>query len=135
MDRKNILFWLKCSFLIGAITDALALIPMLCPSVTKIMWGFDSFSHSYYFAMGYGASLMFAWTILLIWAFMKPLTRRFVALLTDIVIIGLITTETTMIILGFMDIRKLMPTIVLQFILFVLFGFSFIKSEKFKAVE
>ena len=125
MVRKNKVFWLKCSFLIGAITDALALIPMLSPIAAKIMWGFDSFSQSYYFAMGYGSSLMFGWTILLIWAFKKPLERTNVALLTIIVIIGLVATEVITSINGFIEIHKLIPTLILQTILLVLFSFSY----------
>jgi len=127
--NKNVILFLKCSFIIGAITDALALIPMLCLAAAKIMWGFNSFSPSYYFAMGYGSSLMFAWTILLIWAYRKPLERRIIALLTTIVIIGLVVTEITTAICGYIDIHKLIPTFILQSILLFLFSFSFIKSK------
>jgi len=130
MLEKNKIFWLKCSFLIGAITDAFALIPMLCPAAAKIMWGFDSFSQSYYFAMGYGSSLMFGWTILLIWAIRKPLERRIVALFTIIVIIGLVATEVIASIYGFIKICKLIPTFVLQAILLFIFSYSYLKCNK-----
>ena len=67
---------------------------------TKIFWGFSDLNGSYYFAMGYGASLMFGWTLLLIWAYCKPLERRFVALFTSLVVIGLVVTEITSIAYG-----------------------------------
>ncbi len=60
MESKKAIFWLKLSFLVGMITDALALIPMLLPPLAKIFWGFNDFTGIYYFAMGYGASLMLA---------------------------------------------------------------------------
>jgi hypothetical protein len=65
MVNDKAVFWLKLSFLLGMITDVLALLPMLFPPLAKIFWGFSDFNGIYYFAMGFGASLMLAWTILL----------------------------------------------------------------------
>src|SRR5262249_18649915 len=76
---------LRAGFFVGAITDALALVPMLCPPVARLVWGFDVPSGPYRFAMGYGASLMLGWTLLLLWARARPLERRFVAALTVVV--------------------------------------------------
>ncbi|MBU0529389.1 hypothetical protein KKF86_06490, partial [bacterium] len=90
---NNQIKWLKIAFFAGIITDALALIPMLYPPMAKLMWGFDKLSDNYFFAMGYGASLMTGWTLVLIWAYKKPLERRSIAVLTIIVILGLIVTE------------------------------------------
>ena len=85
--------WLRIAFAAGFLTDACALVPMLCPPVARLMWGFDHPTGSYSFAMGYGASLMLGWTLLLGWAWLRPLDRSFVALLTLIVIAGLAATE------------------------------------------
>lgn len=117
--------WLKVAFLLGIITDALALVPMLYPPMAKNMWGFDQFNSSYFFAMGYGASLMAGWTLLLIWAYKKPLERRFIALLTIIVIIGLIITEIYTIAMGTITINKMIPTWVFQIVLIGLFSYSY----------
>jgi hypothetical protein len=46
---------LRLAFLAGAVTDAFALVPMLVPSMAKLLWGFEHPSGSYVFAMGYGA--------------------------------------------------------------------------------
>jgi hypothetical protein len=54
--------WLKAAFLAGAITDALALGPMLVPPLAHLLWGFDAQGGEYRFAMGYGATLMAGWT-------------------------------------------------------------------------
>ena len=122
--------WLKIAFLLGIITDALALIPMLYPPMAKLMWGFDQFNSNYFFAMGYGASLMTGWTLLLIWAYKKPVERKFLALLTVVVIIGLIITEIYTIAIGTINLKKMIPTWVLQIVLIGLFSYSYIIAKK-----
>ena len=76
-DRRTRL--LRTAFLAGAVTDALAVVPMVCPPVARLVWGFEDAGGAYRFAMGYGASLMLAWTGLLLWAHRRPLERAFVA--------------------------------------------------------
>ena len=85
--------WLRTAFAAGAVTDGIALLPMLVPPLASLLWGFDDVSGAYRFAMGYGASLMLGWTALLVWAYQRPLERRFVAALTVLVIYGLVATE------------------------------------------
>ena len=80
---------LRTAFVAGAVTDGLALVPMLVPAAARLLWGFDDPSGAYRFAMGYGASLMLGWTALLVWASRRPLERRFVAALTVLVIYGI----------------------------------------------
>lgn len=122
--------WLKVAFLAGIITDALALVPMLYPPMAEFMWGFDQFSDAYLFAMGYGASLMAGWTLVLIWAYKSPLERRSIAFLTILVIIGLITTEIFAVANGGMNIDKVIPMLVIQIVLLGLFGFGYITSKQ-----
>ena len=123
---NNQIRWLKIAFLAGIITDALALVPMLYPPMAKFMWGFDKFSDNYSFAMGYSASLMTGWTLVLIWAYKRPLERRFIALLTILVIIGLIATEIFAIANGSININKMISTWILQVVLLGLFSFSYV---------
>ena len=123
---KNQIRWLKIAFLAGIVTDALALVPMLYPPMAKFMWGFDKFSDNYFFAMGYGASLMAGWTLVLIWAYKRPLERRFIAFLTILVIIGLIATEIFAIANGSININKMISTWILQIVLLGLFSFSYV---------
>jgi len=47
---------LRVAFFGGAVTDALAILPMLVPSLAQFVWGFDAASGTYRFAMGYSAS-------------------------------------------------------------------------------
>jgi hypothetical protein len=128
--KNKAVFWLKLSFLVGAITDALALIPMAVPWAAKIFWGFDDFTGIYYFAMGMGASLMLAWTILLLWAYHKPLERRNIALFTIIIIAGFVVTETVGMIQGYIQAEKLTGSLILQAVLLGLFSYSFVISGK-----
>jgi hypothetical protein len=121
--------WLRVAFAAGAITDALALVPMLSPAMARLMWGFEHPSGSYFFAMGYGASLMFGWTVLLIWAYRRPLERRFVAVLTLLVIAGLVVTELVAVRRGDLRASRMIPTWGLQAVLAALFGVGYFGSD------
>ena len=127
---NNQIRWLKIAFLAGIITDVLALVPMLYPPMAEFMWGFDQFNGNYFFAMGYGASLMTGWTLLLIWACKKPLERRFIAFLTTVVIMGLIAAEIFAIVNESVSINKMIPTWIFQIVLLGLFGFGYKNSER-----
>lgn len=123
---------LQTAFLAGAITDAGAILPMLIPPLAKLLWGFEDVSGAYKFAMGYGASLMLGWTVLLIWAYQKPMERKAVAALTVLVICGLVITEIVAVLTGHIAAWRLMPTWLLQAILLVLFagGFHYSKIRR-----
>ena len=116
---------LRVAFLAGAVTDALAIMPMLVPSVAKLLWGFEDMSGAYRFAMGYGASLMLGWTALLIWAYQRPLERRVVAALTVLVICGLMVTEVVAVVSGQLAAWRMAPTWCLQMVLSGLFAGGF----------
>jgi len=112
---------LRRAFLVGVVTDALALIPMLSPPLARALWGFEDVSGAYRFAMGYGAALMLGWTALLLWAYRRPLERRGVAALTVLVIYGLVTAEIVAVASGDLAAWRMIPTWGLQAILLGLF--------------
>jgi hypothetical protein len=116
---------LRVAFLVGAITDALALVPMLVPGMAELLWGFDDTSAAYRFAMGYGATLMAGWTGLLVWAYQRPLERKFIAALTAFVIYGLVLTEVVAVATGHMAAWRMIPTWCLQAVLLGLFAGGF----------
>lgn len=120
---------LQLAFLVGAIVDVVATIPMLVPFVANLLWGFTTFTGEYYFAMGMGASLMIGWTLLLLWAYQKPAERRFVAPLTLVVIIGIMTTGILAAATGVVSIPLMIPTWLLQGILLGLFGGTYLGSK------
>ena len=113
---------LRTAFLAGAVTDALALVPLLVPAVARLLWGFDDQTGAYRFAMGYAASLMLGWTALLLWAYRRPLERAVVAALTVVVIYGLVATEVAAVLSGHMALWRMIPTWCLQAVLLSLFA-------------
>jgi len=119
MEQERLL---KTAFLVGAITDAMAVLPMLVPELARLLWGFDDQSHAYRFAMGYAASLMLGWTGLLLWAYRRPIERRFVAALTVFVIYGLALTEAVAVLSGRLAVWRMVPTWCLQIALLCLFA-------------
>ena len=74
----------KIAFLVGAITDGLAIIPMLSRRAGVVLFGGDAAKDSaaYRYAMGIGAALMAGWTVLLLWGAANPIERRDILLLT-----------------------------------------------------
>jgi hypothetical protein len=130
--KNKAVFWLKLSFIIGAIVDGVALIPMCFPWAAKLFWGFEDFTAMYYFAMGMGASLMLAWTILLLWAYRQPLERRFIALFTVIILIGIAATEIVLASLDYINLKNVLPSLIMQTVWLALFSYSFILSGRAK---
>jgi hypothetical protein len=122
-DRETRL--LRAAFLLGAVTDALAVVPMAVPPLARLVWGFDDPSGAYRFAMGYGASLMLGWTALLVWAYRRPRERRGVAALTVLVIYGLVLTEIAAVASGTLPASRLVGTWCLQGVLLALFASAY----------
>ncbi len=116
---------LRRAFLLGAITDGVALVPMLVPGMAALLWGFTDTSGPYWFAMGYGASLMLGWTGLLIWAYQRPVERRGVAALTVLVIYGLVATEIAAVSAGHLEAWRMIPTWCIQAVLLFLFASAY----------
>jgi len=65
---------------------------------------------------------MLGWTPLLVWAYQKPLEKRFVAALTILVIWGLVLTEIAGLIAGSLSPRRVAPVLCLQAGLLILFA-------------
>ena len=74
----------KVAFLVGAITDGIAIIPMLSRRAGVAIFGGDASKNSaaYRYAMGIGAALMAGWTVLLLWGAANSIERRDILLLT-----------------------------------------------------
>jgi hypothetical protein len=66
--------WLRLSYWVGAVADAVATVAILIPA----RMGESDFRYP----MGLAAALMLAWTVLLIWGDRKPVERRGILLLT-----------------------------------------------------
>ena len=121
---------LQIAFVAGAITDAGALLPMVSPRLAGLLWGLRDTPGSYQLAMGSAASLMLGWTLLLLWAYRRPLERRAVAALTAVVIAGLLVAEIWAVRAGILALGHMAPTFVLQTVLLGLFAAAFYSGRE-----
>jgi len=115
---------LRVAFVAGAVSDAIALVPMLLPSFATLLWGLRDVSDSYQLAMRCAASLMLGWTLLLLWAFHRPLERRIVAPLTFLVVGGIVVSEIGGAAAGVVDAWRVVPTWCLQAFLLLLLAWA-----------
>ena len=139
--RTAALWWLHLSFRLGAIVDFIMLFPMLIPSVGAFMFGIVDeklkeklYNVEYSYAMYIAASLMFGWTLLLLWCDQKPFERKDILLLTVFpVIFGLALSGYYISILNpFIPIKEMIPIWCLQFTLSIIFIYSYIKASNVK---
>ena len=89
--QKKWLFLIKTAYWLGIIADTIWAVGLLFPQIFGILTGTADFNPNLQFRliMSIGGILMVGWTILLIWAVKKPIERRFIILLTAIIVAGL----------------------------------------------
>ena len=103
---------LRVAFLVGAITDGLAVMPMLSRRIGTALFGGDRSRDNieYRFAMGIGAALMAGWTLLLLWGAASPIARRDILLLTVFpVITGIVLAMVFAARLGLVSVSRTIP--------------------------
>lgn len=123
--------WLRASYRIGALVDALAAVAMLVPAVGATLYGMSGFEpgDDYRYAMRLGASLMLGWSLLLLWADRKPVERRGVLPITVLVVAGLAWACGYAVSAELITPVRMAPTWVLQGALIALFLYSFFASR------
>ena len=96
MDEPKKMFLIKLAYWLGIGADALWAIGLLFPTVFGILTGQPDFDPDVQIRliMGIGGSLMTGWTLLLLWAIIKPIERRFVILLTAFPVVFGLTVVT-----------------------------------------
>ena len=72
---------------------------------------------------------MLAWTVLLLWAYKKPVERRFISPLTILVIVGIATTNIIMVNQGLFTLAEIFPSFINQGMLLVLFGVGYLHTK------
>ncbi len=93
MTKQKELLFIKSTYWLGAIADALWAVGLLIPGVFSFLTGEPNFNPDFNMlqVMRIGGVLMAGWTVLLIWGALKPIERRGVLLITAFpVIFGLI---------------------------------------------
>ena len=131
MNSHNSVLLIRLCFLIGAIIDAIAGIMMLFPASWASFYHIQEFVPGLVVskALGIGASLMLGWTVLLLWAALKPVERKGVLLLTVFpVITGLILSTLEQIVTWGVSLSLQLPTLAMQLGLIVLFLFAYVNG-------
>jgi uncharacterized membrane protein len=131
--NKNPIIWLRISFWAGALLDLLAGLTMLFPALFAINNRLSSFypAPDYRYAMGMGAPLMLAWTILLLWGVRNPLERKDLLPITLLVVLGEVANELLAARSGYISVGALIPTWIVQAVLSALFIYSYLIARKY----
>ncbi len=132
MNESKAIKFLRVSYWVGAIFDTLVIIPILSPKVASVAFGIPNFNpgNDYGYAMYIAASLMLGWVSPLIWADRKPVERRGVLLLTIFPILtGLMLSGVYAMTSNLIPVDKMLPTWIMQGILVLLFGFSYLNAN------
>lgn len=89
--QKRKFLLIKTAYWLGIIADAIWAIALIFPRIFGVLTGTPDFNPDLQFilVMSIGGIVLAGWTILLIWAVRKPIERRFVILLTAIIVVGL----------------------------------------------
>ncbi len=121
------ILFLRISYWAGAILDGIAFLIMLFPPLFALNNGLRNFNPGpdYHYAMGMGAPLMLAWTVLLLWADRKPMERKDILPITLLVVLGEVLTEISGVAAGFIAAPAMLITWAIQFVLIILFVFSY----------
>jgi hypothetical protein len=121
--------WLRRSYRVGALVDALAAIGMAVPRLygptLRFDRRFERRGPEFEYAMRAGAPLMMGWTILLLWADKRPLERRGVLPITVVpVLAGLMANDARSVRAGHLSSLSVAPVRALQLGLVGLFTYS-----------
>ena len=131
ISLETVSLLLRICFFVGAITDGLAVIPMVFPSIGSRLFGSNSsmFTAEYRLAMGIGASLMAGWTLLLIWGSIDPIGRRDILVLTLIpVIIGIVVSTVIAVRKHVFVLNKVLPLWIHLGLVSILYVASYVLS-------
>ena len=127
--------WLRRSYRLGALVDALAAVGMAVPRLygptLRFEAGFDRAGQEFSYAIRAGAPLMAGWTVLLLWADRRPLERRGVLPITVApVIAGLMANDAHAVRVGQLSGRSVAPVRALQLALVGLFSYSTARARR-----
>ena len=124
---------LRFSYWFGAIADLINAVAMAYPPLMARMLNLDEAPASLdaSLALLMGASLMFGWTVLLIWADRKPVERKGILLITIFpVIFGLALTTLYGLLEGYIPLKGAIPIWILQTFLTALFLTAYLYARK-----
>ena len=118
---------------IGALADLVFTVAMVTPTLWSWLLGMEGYDPSliHRLDMGVGASLMFGWTLLLLWAGQDPVARRGVMLLTIFpVLSGLGITSVLAIYTGANSLGNLLWVFVMKVMLVSILGYGYFTARR-----
>ena len=124
--------WLRVSYWVGAVADAFFGVAMVYPPLLQAALQIPRMEVTVEIrsALGMGAALMFGWTVLLLWANVKPFERRGVLLITVFpAITGLALTMLYGLITHYIPLGSAVSIWVFQAVLVSLFLFSYFHAS------
>ena len=130
MNNQTKLLLIKVPYWLGIFADALWAVGLFFPWLFAVLTGTPDFSADFEtrLIMGIGGTLMTGWTILLVWAVLKPIERRGVILITAFpVVFGMFVITLIQVLNGN---TMLMWALIKTVILFLSMLFSFILAGK-----
>ena len=133
MNRQNKIRLLRLSYWIGAVIDGFVAIQLLIPNFWASFNGITTYTpnSTLNFALVIASALMWGWTGLLIWADRKPIERRGILVLTTFpVVFGLTVNNVYGAASGLVTFQSVLPSLVIQCVLTVLFLFSYVNARK-----
>ncbi|HYB21674.1 MAG TPA: hypothetical protein VEH09_12130 [Thermodesulfobacteriota bacterium] len=129
--NKRVL-WLRISYWTGGLVDGFGALQMIFPNLFAMSYKLANFYPGLdcYYASGKGASLMFGWSCLLLWADRRPVERRGVLLITIFpVLLGLAISGLFAVQSHFIAISAMVPTWIAQGLLTILFGAGYLNAR------
>ncbi len=129
---RNSTTWLRISYRTGAVADGLAAAIMLSQAILGQPSPITQFvpEAPYRYAMGLAGSLMLGWTILLLWADRRPVERRGVLMITNVVILGLMVSGLYAVSAEFVGIASGVSLLAVEAFLLLLFAASYLASVR-----
>ena len=129
LSRKKLLY-IRFSYWLGAILDALVFIEMILYMFLdfQVSLGYPNVSDETRIVLVPGATLMLGWTFLLIWGDRKPIERKTILLLTAIpVILLFIFFDLLFYGLGkiFSSILEVIAMVIIRGVIFIIFMSSY----------
>ncbi len=124
--------WLRISYRTGAVADGLVAAVMFAQAAFATRSPLTDYVPEipYRYALGLAGSLMLGWTLLLLWADRRPVERRGILVITNIVLVGLMGCALFALAAGFMPARSVVALLLFQGTLFVLFMASYVASRR-----
>jgi hypothetical protein len=128
---------LRVSYWTGAVADGFFAIALLFPKLWGMALKIAPFKPDlqHRMDMAVGASLMFSWTVLLLWADRKPMERKGVLLLTVFpALTCLAITGIAAVVTGANSFSNMLPVFIMQSSLSSLFLVSYVLARRAESV-